>query len=128
MSTLKWNGAAVTAKMRRAAVDGLTEGVDLLASKSQEDVPVSPYARGGYLRGTMQKAVDGGQLIGAVGYDGGSVDSRTGKGGNLAILVHERMNIHHSTGHAKYLEKALNESKDTILRKIAAGIKAKTGM
>lgn len=47
-------------------------------------------------------------------FGGGSID--------YAIIQHERLDFHHTTGQAKYLESVLNESRSHMLARIAARV------
>jgi hypothetical protein len=118
MSSVRWYGAMAKSRMHQAAVEGLQEGAEYLGEKSQDVVPVSPNAGGGYLRDSLKIAVDGSQLIAAVGYDTGPTHNRgRAGGGNLAVVVHENMSTHHGGGKsAKFLETPLNANKPAIIR------------
>lgn len=121
-----WHGAAVSRKLRNAAAEGLLDAAEHILSVSQPLVPVAPVG-GGYLRDTGVASVDEGELRAAVSYITGDTreDGRHG-GGNLAVVVHEDMDSHHTTGQAKFLEQPFNSEKDEVLRRIAASIRRKT--
>ena len=108
--SIKWHGAKAKAAARRGAVNGLQAWADLVLDRSRAVVPVAPV-RGGLLRDSGKAEVDDGALRAAVSYDGPDVggDGRRG-GGNLAVLVHENMQVTHAHGSAKYLENPLNAS------------------
>ncbi len=115
--SVKWHGEKAKADAKRGAVRGLEQWAGDVLEKAQAIVPVSRFARGGYLRDTGKAEVDAGAVQAAV-----SFDSPPGK--HLAIYVHERMNVRHPDGkQAKFLEQPLNASRQsgpaTMRREIA---------
>ncbi len=112
-----WRGHEVTEAVRAAAVDGLDESSAELLDLSNADVPVSEWTGGGFLRGTGKAQTDASELRAAVSYDGPSDTP------GLPIFVHERMEIQHPTGSAKFLENAMNENRGKLLDIIADKIK-----
>jgi hypothetical protein len=123
--TMKWHGPKVKSQMRKGAADGLLAAAEHILSKSEPLVPVAPIG-GGYLRDSGKALVDGDALRAAVTYitEPANDDGRQG-GGDLAVMVHEIMDAHHSVGRAKYLETPFNTEKNAALKFIADGVKAK---
>ena len=118
--TLKWYGREVTETMKAGAVEGLKLSSESLLRITTPEVPVSPWSRGGFLRDTGKAEADEGELMAAVSYSGSSDNP------SLPVYVHERTDVQHETGSAKFLESALMANKDELLRQIADAIKAKT--
>jgi len=87
---------------------GLLEAGLLVQRRSQELVPVDT----GHLKGSA--------YIEPTDLPNGPV-VEVGYGAEYATHVHERLELHHPQGQAKYLETAIKESVDDILKIIAAG-------
>lgn len=117
---LVWHGAKAKADAKAGALRALEKGANSVLDESQRLVPVSPWARGGYLKSTGKADVDEGALRAAVSYDSPGGD-------HLAIYAHERMDVSHETGQAKFLEQALNSNRDEILADMARAIKRELG-
>lgn len=82
---------------------------------SQEKAPVDTGAL--KASGTTEPArIDGGRIVKALGH-------------NLeyAAAVHERLDLHHDQGEAKFLEKAIRENADKLGPFVAGRIKAGLG-
>jgi hypothetical protein len=103
---VKWYGAKAKAAARRGAVNGLREWADDVLTASQAEVPISPYSGGGFLKSTGNAEVDEGALRAAVSYD---------MGGNRAVFVHERTELQHTTGKAKFLEDAIRSMSGQVV-------------
>lgn len=66
--------------------------------------------------GTVHEPVRNGRNISVLlSFGGAAID--------YAIVQHERLDFHHTTGQAKYLESVLNESRPHMAARIAARIK-----
>ena len=118
MIKARWYGDRAKQAARRGAVRGLSQWADDVLTQAQADTPVAVgRANAGYLRGTGQADVDAGALRAAVSF---------GSGDNIAVYVHERMDVRHTVGKAKFLEGAVNESKksgpETVRREIKAAL------
>jgi hypothetical protein len=114
-----WHGAKASADARRGAEEGLRKAAEHLLAKSQELVPVSDRPGGGFLRDSGVVSVEG--LRAAVAYTAVS----GGKHKHFAERVHERMDMQHPTGQAKFLEQPLNAEAEEIKRLIAREVKSK---
>jgi len=108
LTKVKWYGREAKEAARRGSIDGLRQAAEKGLEASQRLVPVSPYARGGYLKSTGKISVDESVPVAAISYD-----SPPGK--HIAIWVHERLDVRHTSGSAKFLERPLNEMKSGIL-------------
>lgn len=56
---------------------------------------------------------------------GGTIVSEVGVGTDYAVYVHERTEVYHAVGEAKFLEKALLKRAQGMLVRMARGIEAK---
>ena len=110
-----WHGPAVKANERKGAAEGLLKAAEYVRDAAKEITPVSPV-EGGKLRDTGTASVDEGALRAAVSFDT-----------NYAVFVHERMDLAHEHGQAKFLEQPLNGSGSEIARLVAEAIKASLG-
>lgn len=100
-----WYGDRAKRQAREAAADGLADAADFILRKSQPRVPVSPYAGGGFLKATGQTDVDRDGLVAAISYDGPADNP------GMPVYVHERMDLKHETGSAKFLETPMLDNK-----------------
>jgi hypothetical protein len=91
-----WHGSAVKANERKGAAEGLLLGAEHVRDAAKEITPVSPV-EGGKLRDTGTASIDEGTLRAAVSFNT-----------DYAVFVHERMDLSHEHGQAKYLETPLN--------------------
>lgn len=114
MSTVRWYGNIAKSRARAAAVETLQTVAKAVYDGSQALVPVSRYARGGFTKASGRWQVDPTQLRGVVSYDTRS------SGKPIASYVHERMDVHHPQGQAKYLEEPLNEASELYGEELAA--------
>lgn len=107
-------------QFKQAAARALYAEAELIMADSKENYcPVDV----GNLRDTghvKQPKIDGGQVIVEMGYGGPAVD--------YAEIVHERLDVHHPVGQAKYLETPLNQAKSGLLAKLAERIKRDMGL
>jgi hypothetical protein len=110
---MSWFGDKASAALHEGAREGLQAAADELLRLSQPEVPVSPYAGGGFLRSTGATAVDPVGAEAAVFYNG-PADTP-----GLPVFVHERMDVSHTTGHAKFLEGPLNANKPRLMQIVA---------
>lgn len=93
----KWHGKEVKNALHRGAAQGIAKWADEVLKASQDEVPVSKWARGGYLKSTGAVDMDERKLEATVSYDT-----------DFAVWVHERMDVNHPVGKAKFLEDPLN--------------------
>lgn len=107
--SFKSNVPAVNAAIDAGAADGRRAAAEDLLDLSNRKVPVDT----GALRDSG-RVVDGDDQS-AVTYDA-----------PYAAIVHERMDLSHSTGQPKYLEAAMNEIARQVGDTIAEGIRRRT--
>lgn len=81
---------------------GLTAGAATLRYEAQLRTPVGT----GELVDSARAQVDGDEATVSFGTD-------------HAIVVHEKLDLHHTNGQAKFLESALTDEQDSILQSIA---------
>lgn len=106
---LRFDGAAATAAVRDAAARGLLMAAEHVLSISQDRVPIDEAA----LQRSGTASVDEGTLQAAVAYDT-----------PYAARQHEELTWRHAPGRrSKYLESALNDSRDEVRAVIAAQIR-----
>lgn len=111
--TVEWNGDQVADEIKRAAAHGLGKWAELVLTESNARVPLDE----GMLERSGVASVDGDALEAAISYDT-----------PYAVRQHEDMDFRHAPGReAKYLEKALNETRDTGPELVAAEIRRMTG-
>ncbi|MGY0023756.1 hypothetical protein ACVHNB_32905 [Streptomyces sp. YJ-C3] len=106
---LRFDGSAVTRETRAAASRGLYLGAEHVLGKSNERVPLDE----GTLQHSGTASVDEAALTAAVSYDG-----------PYAVVQHERLDFRHAPGReAKFLENALNSSRDEVMALVAAEVR-----
>ncbi len=97
----KKNLAKATASMREGAVTAVKLSVALIKTESQKKTPVDlGNLKAGHYGRTHRKAK--------------SVVGEVGAVAEYAIYVHEDLEAHHPTGEAKFLERAIDESRPKI--------------
>jgi hypothetical protein len=112
-ATITWTGDRAIAEIERAAARGLALWTEAVLTESNAHVPID--------EGTLERSgvaqVDGGALEGAVDYDM-----------PYAVRQHEDLEARHAPGRAaKYLENALNATRESGPRLVAAEIRRVTG-
>lgn len=112
MSNFKWHGAKVKAAMRKGSEDGIRAAGEAVFKESQKRVPEDTTK----LRQSGQLEVDKANLRAVVSYGKGLPDAR-------AAITHEKLEIHHDEGSAKFLENPLRELADEVGGLIATNIK-----
>lgn len=95
-----------------AGAEGLEAGARLVFAESQRDVPTDT----GGLKESGKLTVNG--LRAEITYGEGLPDPR-------AIVVHEKLDLHHDDGTAKYLENPTINAKPRVQSIIAAAIRRK---
>ncbi|MGW3442172.1 hypothetical protein [Streptomyces sp. NPDC001076] len=106
---IRFDASAVQREMRQGAARGLYLGAEYVLQQSQQVVPLdeSPLMQSG------TASVDEPSLTSMVSYDT-----------PYAVVQHERLDYRHAPGRtAKYLEGPLNQSRDQVLRIIAAQVR-----
>ena len=128
VSLMRWHGEKAKAAAAKGAARGLKQWADDVLEASRKEVPVAPVG-GGMLRDSGKAEVDKGALRAFVSYTGPEPKSggRRTPNVNVAILMHEAMRFHHTTGRSKYLEGPLNASKKSGRETVAAEIKKALG-
>lgn len=109
---MNWSGARARAAVREAAADGVEAGAKLVFEASQLAVPEDT----GGLKESGKVKADG--LHAEITYGEGLSDPR-------AVIVHEKLDLHHDDGTAKYLENPTNAAADRVRSIIAAAIRRK---
>ena len=106
---IRWNGAAVEAAIRAAAIRGVRLGAEHLLEVSRQRVPIE--------EGTLERS-------GVVTVDEGSVTAAVSYDSPYAIRQHEDMSLRHDNGRtAKYLERPMHEENGAITAIIAAQVR-----
>lgn len=117
-------------KVLQAALAGLEDAADMVMDDAKEGAPLLEPE-------SMKRA-------GRVGGDQGGVPGELRESGRVdmepeerraalsfntiyASLQHERMDWHHTSGHAKFLEVAMAENRSAVVEVIAARIREVTG-
>lgn len=112
MSKLTWNGAKAKAAVKVGGEAGVKAGAEIVFEASQHAVPVDS----GELKDSGRVIVNG--LRAAIRYGEGLPDIRAG-------IVHEKLELHHDSGGAKYLENPTKASAQRVVSAIADGIRRK---
>lgn len=110
MSDLNWIGEQALARLEQGAQEGLQKAADAILAESNRRAPEDE----GDLKASGRAVADGNEA--AVGY-----------GAPYAVRQHEKLNYHHDSGQAKYLETAVHVAKDEALEAIAASIREALG-
>ena len=108
--------AAIMAQIRRREVEGLTAAAMRVGEQADKNAPKDT-------RGLVQSRrieVDAGKRRAEISYGKGLDDPR-------AVINHEKTEIHHDTGEAKYLERAMAQELPNVRRLLASTIKKTTG-
>ena len=111
-SSMKWNGAKAKAAVREGGADGIEAAGRELFEATQQAVPEAT----GALKRSGKLNVDG--LHAEITYGEGLSDSR-------AAFVHEKLEIRHPNGSAKYLENPTTAAAPRFAAIIAAAIRRK---
>jgi len=104
--------------VRAAAEAAVDQAAHLIFDESQRLVPVDT----GALKASGKVTHDG--LAATISY---GQEDQAGRGGRdtavYAPIVHERMDVHHPNGQAKYLETAMHGKAADVAKVIVAGIR-----
>lgn len=109
-SSMRWRSAKSI--VHAAAADGLEAGAHLVFEESQIAVPKDT----GELKQSGRLRVEG--LAAEITYGEGLSDPR-------AVIVHEKLDLHHDDGTAKYLENPTTAAAPRVRSIIAAAIRRK---
>lgn len=109
---MSWNSRKVRAAVKAAGADGIEEGAKLVFGESQREVPTDT----GGLKESGRVELDG--LHAEITYGEGLPDPR-------AIVVHEKLDLHHDNGTSKYLENPTTTAAPRVRSLIAAAIRRK---
>ena len=109
---MNWNGARARHVVHDAGADGIEAGAKFVFGESQRAVPTD--TRG--LKESGKVKADG--LHAEITYGEGLPDPR-------AIVVHEKLDLHHDDGTAKYLENPTTAAEAQVRSIIAAAIRRK---
>jgi hypothetical protein len=112
--TVKWHGAKAKAAVHSGAASGLRDAADDWFDATQRAVPVET----GALKRSGNLNVDEATLHADITYGGGL--SR-----DYAGIIHEKLEIHHDNGSAKYLENPTRAAAPRVGPTIAAAIRRK---
>jgi hypothetical protein len=96
--SMKWHGAKVSQAFKRGIEDGLTAAGEAVLTAAQKRAPEDTNK----LRQSGQLDVEPARRRAVVSFGRGLPDAR-------AAIVHEKLEIHHDNGSAKYLENPLRE-------------------
>jgi len=110
--TIKWHGDRAKAAVREAGAEGLKDAADLVFEASQRAVPEAT--------GALKKS-------GKITRDGMHAEITYGEGlpDNRAVIIHEKLEIRHPDGTAKYLENPTADAAPRVDRIIADAIRRK---
>jgi hypothetical protein len=109
---MRWTGAKARAAVRAAGADGVEAGARLVFEESQQAVPEAT----GKLKQSGKVTTDG--LHAEITYGEGLSDAR-------AVIVHEKLDLHHDDGTSKYLENPTTAAAPRVHSTIAAAIRRK---
>jgi hypothetical protein len=109
---MKWGGFRVKAAIRAGGSEGIEAGAKLVFEESQRSVPTDTDR----LKESGKITTDG--LQAEITYGEGLPDPR-------AIVVHEKLDLHHDDGTAKYLENPTTAAAVQVRSIIAAAIRRK---
>ncbi len=109
---MKWNGAKAKAAIREGGADGIKAAGRQLFEETQQAVPEAT----GALKRSGKLTVDG--LHAEITYGEGLPDDR-------ASIIHEKLDIRHDNGTAKYLENPTTAAAPRFGAIIAAAIRRK---
>ena len=113
-ATAKWYGDRAKAAAREGGAEGVKDAAEIVFDASQRAVP---EATGALKRsGKITRGKDG--LEADITYGEGLPDNR-------AVIVHEKLEILHPKGSAKYLENAMTESARRVEDVIAEAVRRK---
>lgn len=113
-TTMKWYGDQAKAAAREGGAEGLKDGAEIVFTASQRAVPESSGAL--KRSGKITRGDDG--LAADITYGEGLPDNR-------AVIVHEKLEIRHPNGTAKYLENPTTEAAPRVQKAVADGIRHK---
>lgn len=108
--------SAIMALVRRAQIKGLAVAADRVADRSDENAPEDTR----YLVESRRIEVDQSRRRAEISYGKGLDDPR-------AVINHEKTEIHHENGGAKYLERAMASELPKVRAAIQAEIKKTLG-
>lgn len=109
MTRMKWYGKQVSAKVKRAAVQGLSDGAEHILEESNRIVPID---EGNLMRSGIT-SVDESKMHAAISYDT-----------PYAVRLHEHPEYNFQHGReGKWLEKTLKKRKRDVQRHIADKLK-----
>ena len=111
-TTMKWNDAKAKAAVRAGGADGIEAGAESVFRATQRAVPEET----GGLKRSGKVRHDG--LHAEITYGEGLSDAR-------AVFAHEKLEIHHDDGTAKYLENPTTAAAARVRSIIAAAIRRK---
>lgn len=114
MTSMNWRGTQAKATVHEAAAQGVSDAMKMLFDETQQAVPEAT----GALRRSGRIVTDKDGLHAEIQYGQGLPDNR-------AIAVHERMDLQHSRGSAKYLENPINAAAPKVAPVIADSIRSK---
>ena len=113
-TTAKWYGDRAKDAAREGGAEGIQEGAELVFGMSQRAVPEASGALKS--SGKINRSEDG--LKADISYGEGLPDNR-------AIIVHEKLDLRHPVGTAKYLENPTTEAAPKVNEAVADGIRRK---
>lgn len=111
------SAAQLSALMREAAAEGLTEAATFVRDATRPRTPNDPTTGGDDLAGSMTvEDASPSDLTAKVSTDA-----------EHAVYQHEALNIRHPTGEAKFLENTSRDSVADVERIIAAAVRRRFG-
>lgn len=103
MSSLKWDGDKAKANAERGGSSGVQSAAEMLLQRTLPNTP----KRSGELRGSGRVA-------------GAGLEASVAFTAPHAIAVHERTDVRHAVGQAKFLERTLADEQRALLKALAA--------
>lgn len=114
--TLRWYGDKAKAAIRQGAEEGIRAIGEAVFEASQLQVPEDTSG----LKESGELKVDEAALTAKIRYGQGLPDPR-------AVIAHEKLEIQHDVGSAKYLENPLNEQAGKAAQLLAGDIRKNLG-
>lgn len=107
---VSWNTSKAKAAVQQGGLKGLAAGAQIAFEASQREVPVDTAQ----LKKSGKVVIKGKRAT--ISYGAGLPDQR-------AVIVHEKLDLQHHTGTAKYLEVPVASSAQRVFQAIADGIR-----
>ena len=111
------SAARVSALLRQAVAEGLTDAATFVRDETRPRTPDDPATGSGDLSDSLTVSPA----------SPGSLESSVYTDAEHAMYQHEALNIRHPTGESKFLENTTRDSADEVGRIIAATVRRRLG-